>query len=98
MEVRSLISDQVCWQYAHLSYRFGEEEVVVLGLHAQIFEDRVRPETFHMVPVFNLSVADRVVDAIAWTTACSQGFIADKEIQVLCTTLRRQVGATPTSA
>lgn len=70
---------------------------MVLGLHAQIFEDRVRPESFHVVPVLNLSVSDRVVNTISWTTARSQRFIADKEIQVLRATLGRQVGATTAS-
>lgn len=86
------------WQHAQSPYRFGEKKVVVLGLHAQIFEDRVRPESFHMVPVLNLSVSDRVVNAVSWATARSQRFVADKEIQVLCATLGRQVGTTSAAA
>jgi hypothetical protein len=85
-------------QHAQSPYRFGEKEVVVLGLHAQIFEDRVRPESFHVVPVLNLSVSDRVVNAVSWATARSQRFVADKEIQVLRATLGRQVGATSAAA
>lgn len=61
---------------------------MVLGLHAQIFEDRVRPESFHVVPVLDLSVPDGVVNTISWATARSQRFVTDKEIQVLRATLR----------
>ena len=46
-----------------------------------------------MVPVLNLSVSDRVVNAISWATARSQRFVTDKEIKVLRATLGRQVGA-----
>lgn len=70
---------------------------MVLGLHAQVFEDRIRPESFHMVPILNLSMTDRVVNTISRATARSQRFIADKEIQVLRATLRGQVGATTAS-
>ena len=34
-----IMSNTASRQYAQSPYRFGEKEVVVLGLHAQIFED-----------------------------------------------------------
>lgn len=32
-----------------MTYGFGEEEVVVFGLDAQILEDRVGPEPLHVI-------------------------------------------------
>lgn len=38
---------------------------MVLGLDAQVFKDGVRPESFHVIPVLDLTVSNGVVDAIS---------------------------------
>lgn len=74
-----------------MAYRFGEEEVMVFGLHAEVLENRVRPEALHVVPVLDLSVANGVVHTVSGATASSQSLITDEKVQVLGTTLSRQV-------
>jgi hypothetical protein len=45
-------------------YRFGEKKVVVFRFHTKIFKDGIRPESFHMVPIFNLAVSNWIMYAI----------------------------------
>lgn len=71
---------------------------MVFGLDAQVLKDGIGPESFHVVPVLDLSVPNRVVDAISWTLTGRQSLVANEEIQVLRATLRGEVGASPTSA
>jgi len=56
---------------------------VVLGLNSQVLEDGVRPEPLHMVPVLNLTMTDRIVDAVSGIVGNSKSLIADEEVQVL---------------
>lgn len=65
------------------TYWFGEKEVMVFRLYSQILEYGVRPETLHLVPVFDLTVPYGVVNSISRSTRGSQSFITDKEIQIL---------------
>lgn len=44
---------------------FGEEEVVIFGLDAEVLEYRGLPESLHVVPVFDLTVTDWVVESVA---------------------------------
>ena len=39
---------------------------MILGLDAEVLEDGVGPEPLHVIPVLNLSMANRVVDTISW--------------------------------
>lgn len=39
---------------------------MVLRLDAQVLEDGVRPKSLHVVPVLNLTVADRVMESVAY--------------------------------
>lgn len=50
--------------WKRIAYRLSEQEVVVFWLDSQVFEDGVRPEPLHVVPILNLTMADRVVDTI----------------------------------
>lgn len=70
---------------------------MVLRLNSQVLENRLRPESFHRVPVLNLPMPDRIVEFILRTIRCSQSFIPNGIIQVLRTTLHGQVGACPTA-
>lgn len=49
-------------------YGFGEEEVMVFGLDTKILKDRIRPKSFHIIPVLDLAVSNGVVNAIAGAT------------------------------
>ena len=55
---------------------------MVFGLCSEILEDRLLPVTFHVVPVLDHAVADRVVDAIAGRLGIREGFVANEEIEV----------------
>lgn len=44
-------------------------------------------------PVVDLSMPDRVVDAIAGACGCRKSLVANEEVQILGTTLPRQVSA-----
>lgn len=74
-----------------VAYRFGKEEVVVFGLHAEVLKNRVRPKALHVVPVLDLPVSNGVVHTVPGAIASSQSLITNEEIQVLGTTLSRQV-------
>ena len=76
---------------------------MVLGLRTKVFEDRLLPVPLHMVPVLDLTMADGVVDAIAWGLRVGDGLIADEEVKILDAALRRKMaglrgecGASPT--
>ena len=42
-----------------------QEEVVVLRLRTQILEDGLLPVSLHVVPIIDLAMSDRIVNAIA---------------------------------
>lgn len=78
-------------------YRFGEEEIMIFGLDAQILENRVGPEALHMIPVFNLAVSNGVVNAVSRSAGSGQGLVSNEEIQVLSSAFSRQMRAGTTS-
>jgi hypothetical protein len=38
---------------------------MILGLRAQIFEDRLLPIPLHMIPIINHTMSDGVVDTVS---------------------------------
>lgn len=64
---------------------------MILRLNAQVLENRVRPISLHKVPVLDLPMADWIVHSITRTTTRSQTLIANEEVQVFRSTLRRQM-------
>lgn len=76
-----------------MSNRFSEQEVVVLGLNSQVLEDGVRPEPLHVIPILNLTMTDRVVDAISGTAGGCKSLVADEEVKILCPPFSGQMGA-----
>ena len=60
---------------------------MVFWLCTKIFEDRLLPVPLHIVPVVDLTVADRVIYAIARRLGISNGLISDKEVEVFNTAL-----------
>ena len=65
-----------------------QQEVMVLRLSSQIFEDGLLPVTLHMVPVLDHTVADRVMHAVAWGLRVRQRLIANEEVEVFYSTFR----------
>lgn len=61
---------------------------MVFGFDPEVFEDRVRPESLHVVPILDLSMSDGIVHAITGSITSRESLVADEEIQILGTTLR----------
>lgn len=57
-----------------------EEEVVILGLAPQVLEDALLPVAFHVVPVFNLTMFDRVTNLVR--LAVGESFVSNVEVEV----------------
>lgn len=67
-----------------------QEERVILGLATKVLKDTLLPVTLHMIPVVDLSVADRVIEGIG--LGISDSFVSNIEVQIFSTTLGRDVG------
>ena len=57
--------------------RLGEEEVVLRGLHAQVFEHAVLPVVLHQVPVLDNAMAHGVLHAVSRVL---KGLVTNEEI------------------
>ena len=66
-----------------------KKEIVIFWLCSQVLKDRLLPVPFHVIPILNLAVADRIVDTISGSFGIGQSFIADKEIKILNSSLGR---------
>jgi len=66
-----------------------EKEVVILGLSSQILEDTLFPVSFHLIPIFDLTVFDRVIQVIGLRVC--ECFVSDVEIEIVYTSFRREV-------
>jgi len=71
--------------------RTDQKEIVVLRLGAEVLEDRLFPVAFHVIPVVDLTMADRVVDTVSWCLGISERFVTDKEVEVLDPALRGEM-------
>jgi hypothetical protein len=69
------------------TYWFGKKKVVVFRLYPQIFEDGIRPESLHVVPILHLPMSDRVVYPVSWPSSCCKCFISNEEVEVLSASL-----------
>ena len=65
--------------------------MLVFGLASEVFEDRLFPVPFHMIPVVDLAVTNRVVNRHCFGVC--NGLITNVEIKVLDTPLGRQIAA-----
>jgi hypothetical protein len=74
--------------------RLSEKEVVILGLGTEILEDNLLPHHFHVGPVIDLTVADRIAKLVA--LGCGGSLLTDVEVKILDTlcghALNRLVG------
>lgn len=65
---------------------------MVLRLNSQILENGLRPVSFHVVPILDLTMSNGIVGTVSRTGAGREGLVADKNIQVfrpaLCGQLR----------
>ena len=62
---------------------------MVFWLRPQVLEDALLPVPFHLVPVLNLSMLDRVVDGVRLVVG--DCLVADEEVEVLDSSLGGQV-------
>ena len=65
-----------------------QKKIVILRLCPQILEDNLLPITFHMIPIINHSMADRIVNTISWRLLVRDSFVSNEEIQVFNTAFR----------
>ncbi len=63
---------------------------MVLWLASQVLEDRLLPVSFHVIPVVNLTMPNRIVHAVSRCLGVRECFISDKEIEVFDTALGRE--------
>ena len=64
---------------------------MVLWLRAEILEDRLFPVPLHVIPVVDLTMANRVVDTVSRRLRISKRFIANEEVEVLYPSLRGEM-------
>jgi hypothetical protein len=51
-------------------YGFSQKKIVVLRFDSEIFENGVRPEPFHMIPILDLAMTDRIMDSVPRPSSC----------------------------
>lgn len=61
---------------------------MVFWLCSQILEDRLLPVTFHVIPIINHTMADRIMDSITRRSGIGESFVADKEVKIFDSTFR----------
>ena len=71
--------------------RTDQKEVMVLRLGAEVLEDRLFPVAFHVIPVVDLTMANRVGDTVSWCLGIGERFVTDKEVEVLDPALRGEM-------
>ena len=69
----------------------NQKEVMVLRLCAEILEDRLFPVSLHVIPVVDLTMANRVVDTVSRRLRISKRFIANEEVEILDPSLRGEI-------
>jgi hypothetical protein len=60
---------------------------MILRLCPQVFEDRLLPITFHVIPVIDLTMPDRIADTVTGSFGIRNSFIANEEVEVFYTAL-----------
>ena len=64
---------------------------MILWFATKVLEYRLLPVTLHIVPVIDLTMADRIVDAVSRRLRVGECLIADEEVEVLNPALGREV-------
>ena len=68
-----------------------QKEIMVLRLGAEVLEDRLFPVAFHVIPVVDLTMTNRVVDTVSWRLSIGERFVTDEEVEVLDPALRGEI-------
>jgi hypothetical protein len=68
-----------------------QKEVMVLRLGAEVLEDRLFPIPLHVIPVVDLTMADRVGDTITRRLRIGECLVADEEVEVLDAAFRGEM-------
>lgn len=58
---------------------------MIFGLASQVFENRVLPEPLHVIPVFNLTVSNGIVDRVGRAVGGGEGLVANVKVEVFGT-------------
>lgn len=82
--------------YHHLSGSFSpslthKHEMVIFWLASEVLENRLFPKAFHMIPVFDLTMTNRIMYSHSF--GASKRFIANIKVQIFYAPLRCQVAA-----
>jgi hypothetical protein len=72
-------------------YHADQEKVMVLRLRPEVLEDRLFPVTLHVIPVIDLTMANRVVDTVSWRLRISKRLVANEKVEVLDPALRGEI-------
>lgn len=64
---------------------------MVLRLRPEVLEDRLFPVTLHVIPVIDLTMANRIVDTISWRLRISKRLVANEKVEVLDPALRGEI-------
>jgi len=62
---------------------------MIFWLSSQIFENALFPVPLHLIPIFNLTMFDRVVQVVSFRVC--ECFITDVKVEVVDTSFRGQV-------
>jgi hypothetical protein len=64
-------------------YHTDQEKVMILWLRPKVLEDCLFPITLHVIPVIDLTMADRIVDTVSWRLRISKRLIANEKVEIL---------------
>lgn len=68
-----------------------KHEMVIFRLASEVLENRLFPKAFHMIPVFDLTMTNRIMYSHSF--GASKRFIANIKVQIFYAPLRCQVAA-----
>jgi hypothetical protein len=60
---------------------------MIFRLSPEVLEDRLFPVPFHVIPVLNLTMTNRIVDTVSRGLRVCECLIADEEIEVFDSSL-----------
>ena len=64
---------------------------MVLWLRPEVLEDRLFPVTLHVIPVVDLTLANRIVDTVSWRLCISKRLVSNEKVEVLDPALRGEM-------
>jgi len=64
---------------------------MVLWLRPEVLEDRLFPVTLHVIPVIDLTMANRIVDTVSWRLRIGERLVANEKVEVLDPALRGEI-------